>query len=225
MVISAGRRALQRVLNGALAVEARSALAYALQVSEGRESVLAPDAQKGLTALRSQLGTAATRLANLILEHGGTPDPGNYPLVVTNYNYLDVATLLARIEGSVPGDAAKLDALAQALTEPADVRELLLGLAKQKREQHRAVQGLQEKLRPKPQPAEASAPASGASGAPAKAGPQPKPKMTPEEAQALAAKKKAEVEAKKAAAAGGAAPATPPAPTPAPEPAPHFTVP
>lgn len=206
MVVTASRRALQRVLNGALAVEARSTLAYALQVSEGREAVLLADAQKALAALRSQLSTAATRLADLILEHGGTPDPGNFPLAATNYNFLDVATLLARVEGSVPGDAAKLDALAAALTEPADVRELLIGLAKQKRDQHKAVLALLEKVKAA---VAAAAPAAGAAPAAAGAKPAPKPKMTPEEAKALAAKKKAEVEAKKAAAAGGS---TPPAP-------------
>jgi hypothetical protein len=199
---------VQRVLNGALAAEARSALAYALQVSEARESVLAPDARQALATIRSQLGAAATRLANLILEHGGTPDPGNFPLVATNFNFLDVPALLARVVGTIPGDAAKLDALAQAMPAPGELREQIVSLAAQKREQHKTVAALLEKLKA----AAAAAPAAGAPAPAAGAKPPPKPKMSPEEAKALAAKKKAEADAKKAAAGGATPPPAPPPP-------------
>ena len=99
-------------------VEARSALNYGLMVASGIETGIADDVREGLVELRSQLGKAASTLANAILARGGTPDPGMHPLVATNYNFLAIDALLTRLEPTVPGDAATLDELASALPEP-----------------------------------------------------------------------------------------------------------
>lgn len=159
------RRELIKVLTAALAVEARSSFAYGMLVSEPKEDVLPPELWEQMTTLRSQLSKNAGDLATRIYSAGGTPDPGHYPFVATNYNFLNVSPLLERVEPTIPGDIEKLDALAKANPD-GELGELLKRLAATKREQHKIVQGILAALNPAPEP-EAPAADAAAGDAPA----------------------------------------------------------
>jgi len=151
------RRELVKVLTAALEVEARSCLAYGVLVSDPVEGAL-PEAQwEQMTQLRSQLSKNAGDLATRIYSAGGTPDPGHFPFVATNYNFLNIGPLLQKVEPTIHADIAKLEALAKA-HPTGELGELLKGLAATKREQHKLVQGMLAALYPAPEP---EAPADG----------------------------------------------------------------
>jgi hypothetical protein len=162
------RRELLKVLNAALTVEARSALAYGMLVGDTVETGLSEDQWERMATIRSQLSKNAGDLATRIYSAGGTPDPGHFPFVATNYNFLNADVMLARVEPTVPGDIAALDKLA---TEHSggELGELLKGLAATKREQHKVVQAILAELNPAPEPEPAPEPdaAAGDAGAPA----------------------------------------------------------
>ncbi len=150
------RRELIKVLTAALTVEARSSFAYGMLVSEPKEDGLAPELWEQMIVLRSQLSKAAGDLATRIFSAGGTPDPGHYPFVATNYNFINVGPMLERVEPGIPGDIATLEALATANPD-GELGELLKSLVVTKREQHKVVQGIIAALNPAPEP-EAAAP-------------------------------------------------------------------
>jgi len=156
----ASRRELIKVLTAALAVEARSSFSYAMLVSEPKEDVLPPELWEQMTVLRSQLSKNSGDLATRIYSAGGTPDPGHYPFVATNYNFLNVGPLLQKVVPSIPGDIEALDALVKANPD-GELGELLKGLAATKREQLKVVEGILAALYPAPEP-EPEAPAADA---------------------------------------------------------------
>lgn len=157
------RRELIKVLTAALAVEARSSLAYGMLVGDTVETGLTEAQWEKMATIRSQLSKHSGDLATRIYSAGGTPDPGHFPFVATNYNFLNADVMLSRIVPTIPADIEALDALAKANPD-GELGELLKHLAATKREQYQMVQDILAELNPAPEP-EPEAPADGADGA------------------------------------------------------------